>query len=354
MSTTPTTSVIHDIGYKPYTGPRYGHAQIIRALYFHSLRSIFGLGRGARAKVVPFGVLAIMLLPAAINAYLSSTEDRIAVPYSQLGYRLLLFAVVFVAVAAPELVTRDLRHRTLPLYFSRPLRRRDYPLAKLLALGSGVFLIEFLPLLVTYLGQVFSATSGHEVWLDTKATGPGLFVAVCYAAVLSPPALLLAAATKRRVIATGSIAILFLLTLALSGVLENVGTTNINHHYSCQMSLQTFQKDNQQNGPGPLCPGVGPNDNIVGMQMSPDFGTNTGTLTITTQTQSYSDITKYSGVVDPFRMVEGVRIWGLDASDGLMPDPGTGAGLTYLIELIILFAGGCGVLFLRYRKASAT
>ena len=40
MSVNPTTSVIHDIGYKPYTGPRQGHGQIVRGLYVHSLLSL--------------------------------------------------------------------------------------------------------------------------------------------------------------------------------------------------------------------------------------------------------------------------------------------------------------------------
>ena len=43
------TGVIHDIGYRRYTGPRLGRAQIARALYWHSLRSAFGIGRGDKA-----------------------------------------------------------------------------------------------------------------------------------------------------------------------------------------------------------------------------------------------------------------------------------------------------------------
>ena len=38
--------------------------------------------------------------------------------------------MLFCAVVAPELVSRDLRGGVLPLYFSRPLTRIDYALAK--------------------------------------------------------------------------------------------------------------------------------------------------------------------------------------------------------------------------------
>ena len=56
--------VIHDLGYRHYDGPRLGRAGIIRALYWHSLRSAFGIGRGAKAKVLPILMFALMCLPA--------------------------------------------------------------------------------------------------------------------------------------------------------------------------------------------------------------------------------------------------------------------------------------------------
>ena len=48
-----TAGVIHDLGYRHYDGPRLGRGAIIRALYWHSLRSAYGIGRGAKAKIVP-------------------------------------------------------------------------------------------------------------------------------------------------------------------------------------------------------------------------------------------------------------------------------------------------------------
>ena len=62
-----TTGVIHDLGYQHYDGPRLGRPAIVRALAWHSLRSAFGLGRGARAKIVPVLAFAIMCLPAVVN-----------------------------------------------------------------------------------------------------------------------------------------------------------------------------------------------------------------------------------------------------------------------------------------------
>ena len=60
--------VIHDLGYRRYEGQRLGRPAIIRALYWHSLRSAFGIGRGARAKIVPIFTFILMCLPAIVNA----------------------------------------------------------------------------------------------------------------------------------------------------------------------------------------------------------------------------------------------------------------------------------------------
>lgn len=370
MSTSAPTSVIHDIGYKPYTGPRQGHAQIVRGLYVHSLRSIFGFGRGAKAKVVPFAVLAIMAFPAVLNVYASSKGNDLALPYSLLAYRMFLFSVVFVAVAAPELVSRDLRHHTLPLYFSRPLRRADYPLAKLLALITGVLIMQMLPILITYLGQVASATSGHQIWQDTRDAFPGVFVAVLYAVLFSTIALLLASTTGRRVIATGVIAILFLVTMAISGVLQGaLGTTYQRHATSCVVPTITPQQAHAHNGPvfgsGPdegtaviadqLCPGVSVNDDrLDDVNVAPAPGDpGHADMSLTYETPDYSTVAKVGGMTNPVTIIEGTRIWVFRATDSDMPNPSP-LGPAYAAELAVLALATGGGLFLRYRKVSVS
>ena len=60
--------VIHDLGYRRYDGPRLGRAQMVRALAWHSFRSAFGFGRGAKAKIIPAIAFVALLLPAVVNA----------------------------------------------------------------------------------------------------------------------------------------------------------------------------------------------------------------------------------------------------------------------------------------------
>ena len=51
--------VIHDIGYQRYAGPRLGRRHVVTALYLHSLRTAFGLGRSANAKIFPWIVVGL-------------------------------------------------------------------------------------------------------------------------------------------------------------------------------------------------------------------------------------------------------------------------------------------------------
>src|SRR5580700_9814727 len=113
--------VIHDLGYRRYDGPRLGRAQMVRALAWHSFRSAFGFGRGAKAKIVPLVALVALCLPAVVNAFAMSKGNPRLVDYDTYAPALRdIVMTVFVAVQAPELVSRDLRSRVLPLYCARP------------------------------------------------------------------------------------------------------------------------------------------------------------------------------------------------------------------------------------------
>ena len=60
------TGAIYDLGYQGYDGPRLGRRAAFWTLYWSSLRAAFGLGRSGRSKIVPWGLPAIIMLPAAV------------------------------------------------------------------------------------------------------------------------------------------------------------------------------------------------------------------------------------------------------------------------------------------------
>jgi len=294
--------VIHDLGYQHYDGPRLGRAAIIRALYWHSLRSAFGIGRGAKAKIVPILAFGLMCLPAIANAVAVATSpDHVRiVDYDTYTYPLrTLVMLIFVAAQAPELVSRDLRSHVLPLYYSRPLRRLDYPLAKYAAFTAACLLLVEIPLIILYLGTIISVGGGSAVWDQTKALIPGLGVAALWAVLLAAIGLLLASFTGRRAYATGMIAIYFFLTWILANLLVSIA----------------------QNGAGPATPGA-----PLGARLP--------------------------GLISPFTVLDGVRQWLGGTNPGPIPNPG-GAGVLYGLMFVLLLAVSLGGLALRYRKVGA-
>ena len=307
--------VIHDLGYQHYDGPRLGRAAIIRALYWHSLRSAFGIGRGAKAKIVPFLAFGLMCLPAIANAVAVATspEHTRIVDYDTYTYALrTLVMLIFVAAQAPEMVSRDLRSHVLPLYYSRPLRRLDYPLAKYLAFTVACLLLVEIPLIILYLGTIVSVGGGSAVWDQTKALIPGLGVAALWAVLLAAIGLLLASFTGRRAYATGIIAIYFFLTWILARILVNVAS----------------QGAPPQPGPVP-----GPGHALVAA--------------------SFPLGARLPGLISPFTVVDGVRQWLGGTNPGPIPNPGS-AGVAYGLMFVLLLAVSLGGLAARYRKVGAS
>jgi ABC-2 type transport system permease protein len=216
--------VIHDIGYQRYQGARLGRGYAVRTLWSHSLRTGYGVGRTAKAKIFPWLVVGIAgSVAVVVTAIRAATGERVM---SYLDYPEAVFALVvlFAAVAAPELVSRELRTGVLSLYFSRPLRRTDYGLAKLAALVGAIWLLLAGPMLVMFLGGVFSVDGWSAVWEEIGDFAGGLAYAALTAAVVGAIALLVASLVGRRAVAAGAIVASFLVTAPIVAVLSELGS----------------------------------------------------------------------------------------------------------------------------------
>jgi ABC-2 type transport system permease protein len=211
-------SAIHDIGYQRYRGPRLGRGYARSSLYTHSLRAAFGLGRSAKAKIFPWLAASILLLIAVIVTAIRAQTGRLTLTYIDFPQQAGLLVLLFLATAAPELVCRDLRGNVLPLYFSRPIRRGDYAVAKFAALVSAVWLIIAAPLFVIFLGGAFSLPSG-KIWREFTDFVGGLIGAGIIAIVYSVIGLLIASLLSRRMVAAAVIVAVFLVTGAVGGAI---------------------------------------------------------------------------------------------------------------------------------------
>jgi ABC-2 type transport system permease protein len=214
---------------------------------------------------------------------------------------------IFVAVQAPELVSRDLRSRVLPLYFSRPIKPGDYPLAKYLGFTAACLVMLEVPLLLLWGGAIANVHGGAAVWAETRALIPGLLVGLMWAVSLAAISLFLASLTGRRAFATGTVAITLLLTYTLAEILLQVESQGVVH-----------------GGPA-------------------------GGLVINGPPPSLAE--KVSGLFSPFTLFNGVRMWlgGTNPADSVLK-PGA-FGAVYALVLLVLVGLCLAGLADRYRKA---
>jgi ABC-2 type transport system permease protein len=218
------SGVIHDIGYQRYSGPRLGRGYAARSLYAHGLRTAFGLGRSGKAKIFPWFVAGVGLLVAVIVTAVRAQAGEPVLSYTSFSDAVSILVVLFCAVVGPELVSRDLRSGVLPLYFSRPLTRADYALAKLAATVTAAWLILAGPLTLMFLGGAFGSGGAREIWTEAGRYAAGLGYAALTAVLFGAIATLVGSLAGRRAVAAAIIAGFFLLTTGLSGVVSGIAS----------------------------------------------------------------------------------------------------------------------------------
>jgi len=232
--------VIHDIGYQRYDGPRLGRGAVLAALYQHGLRASFGLGRPAKSKIFPWMVAGIVLLVAVIDAGVRARTGIVLFDYYQFDDTLTWLIIFFVAIIAPELVSRDMRSGVLPLYFSRPVRAADYVGAKAAALVTAVWLLLGVPQLIMFLSAAFTTKTGMRgVWHEAGNLIPGWGYSLLWAVIFASLSLLIASLTGKRAFAAGGIVAVFLMSTPVVGVLNVLPSTTA-HNLSGLVSPMTL------------------------------------------------------------------------------------------------------------------
>jgi ABC-2 type transport system permease protein len=224
------TGVIHDIGYQRYTGPRLGRWYAARSLYVHSVRTAFGIGRSAKSKAFPWFVVGIAFAVALIAVAVRSQSQQQFITYLQYPDTIGIPVLLMLAIVAPELVSRELRAQVLPLYFSRPLRRTDYALAKFAALTTALWLVFSAPQVLMFLGGAFSRTDGASgAWHEFTDLLGGVSYAAIASVVFSAIGILVASLAGRRAVAAAAIVAVFLVTVPVVAVVEAVSRGAVRH-----------------------------------------------------------------------------------------------------------------------------
>ncbi|MGW6025879.1 ABC transporter permease [Streptomyces sp. NPDC055099] len=283
---------IHNIGYRNYDGPRLGRAYARRSLFSQSLRGAYGLGRSAKSKVLPMILFAVMCVPAAIMVAVAVTTKANELPVEYTRYAILLQAVIslYLAAQAPQTVSRDLRFKTVPLYFSRPIEHSDYVRAKFAAMASALFILTAAPLLVLYVGALLAKLDFAD---QTKGFGQGLVSVALLSLLFSGIALVVSAVTPRR--GFGIAAVIAVLTIS----------------YGAVSTVQAIAHE-----------------------------------------QGSTDALAWLGLFSPITLIDGVQSAFLGATSAFPggEGPSSGTGAVYVIVVLALIAGCYGALLRRYRK----
>ena len=218
---------VFDLGFRRYEGPREGRRRAILSVYKDSLRAIFGVGRGTRAKVLPWLFISALLVIAAIMALVAGAVDRLApdfdaandLPsYSDFYSIASIVLLLFAAVVGPELFCPDRRNRVISLYLVRPLRAEDYMVARWAALVTLTTLTAWLPQVLLLAGLTLGASDPGaylgDHWLDVpRFLVAGAAMAV-YVATLGT---LVASFTTRRAYAAAFLVGMFVVTTSVVG-----------------------------------------------------------------------------------------------------------------------------------------
>jgi ABC-2 type transport system permease protein len=279
---------IHDIGYRHYDGPRMGPSYIQRSLFVETFRGAYGLGRSARSKVMPFVLLAVMVLPALVVGIVTSYVGLDSLPMSYTGYVMTLSVAVtvFLGSQSPVVMSRDLRFRVVALYFSRPLSRRQYVQAKYAGMATALFLLLGLPITLLLAGALLAELPLEEQLPDYFRAMAG---AALYALVLGGIGLVVAAMTPRRGVGVAAVVGVLLISSGLQAA-------------------------------------------VMAILGERDSG--------------------YSGLISPFTLVDGVvaGVFGADSSIGLEP-PGLVGALVFAAVALAVIVACYAILVARYRKA---
>lgn len=165
-------AVIYDRGYRSYEGELTGRGGARRAIVRDGIRRVLGLRRKARRKVLPWGLLSLGVLMAAVFIGLQFVAGSIAAAaaeglpsYPQLFDVYSRVSLLFLAVTMPELLGPDRRQGVLSVYFSRPLTVADYLGAKAVAylvMASSIYLV---PQLAFHLGRAALNGDGFVAYL---------------------------------------------------------------------------------------------------------------------------------------------------------------------------------------------
>lgn len=222
---------VYKRGYRRYSGPLTGPWARFLVLPRYAWRRLYQQRLVLLLTVVAFvwPILCAGFIYLTNHAELLQGLDREFKEFIQVDGRFFSifmyvqagFATLLAALAGPGLIAPDLANNALPLYFSRPLTRWSYALARLTVLAGMLSVVTWLPGILLFALQVGLAGGA---WFRANWTlGAGMLAGFAvWLLLLSLVAMASSAYVKWRVVAAAvSLAFFFILS-GIGEMLDNV------------------------------------------------------------------------------------------------------------------------------------
>lgn len=222
---------VYKRGYRRYTGPLTGPWARFMVLPRYAWRRLYQQRLVLLLTVVAFvwPILCAGFIYLTNHAELLQGLDREFKEFIQVDGRFFSifmyvqagFATLLAALAGPSLIAPDLANNALPLYFSRPLTRWSYALARLTVLAGMLSVVTWVPGLLLFALQV--GLAGGAWFLANWTLGAGMLAGFAvWLLILSLVAMASSAYVKWRVVAAAvSLAFFFILS-GIAEMLDNV------------------------------------------------------------------------------------------------------------------------------------
>ena len=220
-------------GYVRYDGPLNGHWQRLLVLPRFASQEIL------KQRIVNTVLVAAMFWPlaCAVFVYLSNRAELLQgfgfsgelpdlLQVNANFFAIFMnaqssFAIVLAALAGPSLIAPDLANGALPLYFSRPLTRADYVIARLLVLGGLLSAVTWIPGLLLFFMQ--SGMAGWGWFADNWRIGVGVFLGFnLWVLLVALVAMASSAYVKWRIVAGALVLAVFFVMAGASEIINQV------------------------------------------------------------------------------------------------------------------------------------
>jgi ABC-2 type transport system permease protein len=218
-------------GYQRYQGPITGRWARFLALPRFAWRRLF------QQRLVSLLIVVAMIWPllCGIFIYISNHADLLLGMDKQFqsfvevkgSFFLVfmhvqaLFSVLLASLAGPGLIAPDLANNALPLYFSRPLSRSEYVLARLMTLAGLLSLITWIPGLLLF--GIQTGMAGGSWFRGNWNLGAGIIAGFgTWILLVSFVALAASAYAKMKVVAGGLVLGFFFVLSGASAMMNAV------------------------------------------------------------------------------------------------------------------------------------